>query len=151
MEKLYDAYVAGPFFNEEQLNSMQDLENLLESHNLKLYKPRVDAGVINKDSSPEKLKETFDNDLYGINYAKCIIANVTFKDTGTSFELGYAYANKIPIYLYNDESKSGRKINLMLGISAEATFNSLNDLDDFLSIPGQRLYLEDKVKNIELE
>ena len=127
------AYVAGPFFNEQQIESMEKIERVLEKHSIEMFRPRFDAGQIKemRNATNEDLKRVFNNDLNGLIDSDMIIANLTFKDTGTSFELGYAHALKLPVILFNDETVSGKKINLMLAAVADHYFNSIEELSAY--------------------
>ena len=51
MEKI-SFYVAGPFFNDEQLSSLETIEALLNKHNFSMFRPRIDAGKL--DAHPTK-------------------------------------------------------------------------------------------------
>lgn len=123
-------YVAGPFFSDVQTWSMCDIEKVLANNNVEMFRPRYDAGQIKnmQAATNEDLKRVFNNDIKGIDDCDAIIANLTFKDTGTAFEIGYAYAKGIPILLYNDQSISLKKVNLMLAAVAENFFNSIDEL-----------------------
>lgn len=130
----YDVYVAGPFFNQAQIDSMKSIEEILEKHNLTMFRPRLDAGQVDvKTASMKDLDLVFNNDVEGICNSNFILANLTYKDTGTSFEIGFAYGSHIPIILFNDTSVSGKKVNLMLATTSNANFNSLDDLDEYLT------------------
>lgn len=135
VKKKYDFYVAGPFFNEEQLESMSKIESILENHNKTMFRPRFDAGKIDlANASNYECYQTFKNDTLGIIMSKVILANTTYKDSGTSVEIGYAsLVNHTDIWLLNDTETSGRKVNLMLAQAADNSFSSYNELDEYLS------------------
>jgi len=145
------AYIAGPFFNEDQLKSMERLEDVLRRNHVSMFRPRFDAGQIKnmKNATNEDLRNVFEDDIHGIDTCDFIIANLTYKDTGTAFELGYAYATNKPVVLFNEEGISGKTVNLMLAAVADAYYNNLVELSDALrtnnldsKITGERLDIE---------
>ena len=135
VKKKYDFYVAGPFFNEDQLKSMEIVESILTKYNKTMFRPRYDAGKIDLlHASNYDCYQTFRNDLLGIEASKVILANTTFKDSGTSVEIGYADNLKhTDIWLLNDNETSGKMVNLMLAQAADNSFSSYNELDEYLS------------------
>ena len=135
VKKKYDFYVAGPFFNEEQLESMSKIESILEKHGKTMFRPRFDAGKIDlANASVYECYQTFKNDTLGIIMSKTILANTTYKDSGTSVEIGYAsLVDHTDIWLINDTETSGKKVNLMLAQAADNSFSSYNELDEYLS------------------
>lgn len=147
----YDFYVAGPFFNDEQNESMSKLENLLLDKGYKLFRPKYDAGKVDMKTAKDiDLTKIFNADVEGICNAKCILANITYKDTGTAFELGYSHGKHIPTLLYNDIAITGKKVNLMLSQTADAVFNSLDELSKWLD-DGSVETLDDKLKANKIE
>lgn len=127
----YDFYVAGPFFNDEQLISLAQIEALLESNNFTMFRPRVDAGMLPKNATKEQLKEVFEADVKAIDSCDFVIADTTYRDTGTSFEIGYAFATNKPVILFCDTACEG-KLNLMLAASCFRSFTSHEELNRFL-------------------
>lgn len=145
------AYVAGPFFNDDQVKSMERLEDVLKKAHVKMFRPRFDAGQIKnmKNATNQDLKDVFNEDIHGIDDCDFIIANLTYKDTGTAFELGYAFATNKPVVLFNEENISGKTVNLMLAAVADAYYDNIVDLSNALhtnklesEITGERLDIE---------
>ena len=60
----------------------------------------------------------FNNDIKQIKKADIIIANITSRDSGTLFEVGFAYALKKPILLF-DWLLNNKKPNLMLAFAGK--------------------------------
>ncbi|KFI68710.1 nucleoside 2-deoxyribosyltransferase [Bifidobacterium magnum] len=129
-EPIYDFYVAGPFFTNTEVESMERLEKVLQDRHKKLFMPRFAGG---QDSIAEDGgKAVFAKDVQAIRNSKAIIANLVDDDPGTLFEIGYAYALGKPVYLYNEGMEPGAKMNLMLVRSAKVILTGPADLEALL-------------------
>lgn len=106
-------YLAGPFFNEEQVERIEFIENATKEFNA--FSPRK-ASLITKDSTDNDMVETFKGNVDNIAMSDFVLAVYDGKDTGTMFECGYAYSKNIPI-LYFSETRN--KPNLMLAMSTK--------------------------------
>lgn len=124
-------YIAGPFFNDEQLSSLEMIETLLDKHGFSMFRPRIDAGKLDVHPTKENMKKVFMTDIKAIDHCTYVLADITYRDTGTSFEIGYAFAHHIPVILFCNEEK-GSKMNLMLAASCHKNFTSLLELDRYL-------------------
>src|SRR5690625_1391020 len=67
------------------------------------------------------------NDINQMNLCDALIAILddNYGDTGTAFEVGYAYAIGRPVYLYNP---SGNIINLMITDALHGYFESIDEI-----------------------
>lgn len=115
MTKTKKIYLAGPWFTEyssrienEAFEKYKEVEN---ESSYTLFRPRK-SGL----NSPY---ETFLQNLSEINKSDLIVALISEKDVGTSFEIGYARALGKDIILvgYIDDFK--RKTNLMLAFAGD--------------------------------
>ena len=131
MEKI-SFYVAGPFFNDEQLSSLETIEALLDKHGFSMFRPRIDAGKLDAHPTKENMKDVFMTDINAIDNCSYVLADITYRDTGTCFEIGYAFSRHIPVILFCNEEK-GSKMNLMLAASCHKNFTSLLELDKYLT------------------
>lgn len=125
-------YVAGPFFNDEQIASLESVENILIKNNFKMFRPRYDAGSLSKNVTKKEMQEVFTADVKAIDSCSMLLADITYRDTGTSFEIGYAFAKRIPVMLFCNTT-TGSKMNLMLAASCLKNFTSLEDLETFFN------------------
>lgn len=105
-------YIAAPFFTEDELQRVINIERVIDSQGLDYYSPRRD-GVL-KDMTPEERAKSAPN-IFKLNVRKIdecdgMVAILDTADTGTSWELGYAYRKK-PIIAYTSGSK---RLNVML-------------------------------------
>lgn len=109
-------YLASPFFNAEQLERVKYIEDMCSQLKNKVFSPRLDTLVTPNSDAKEK-QHAFDANLEGILDCDYMLAVTDGKDVGTMFEVGYAYANNIPI-LFFAETLGDRPFNLMLAQSA---------------------------------
>lgn len=97
MEKIY---IAAPFFNEDQLSVVVEIESILTRLNLEFYSPRS-VGVLNdmtKDERKKTMSDIYEENVRAIGECGVMIAVIEgesgARDTGTVFEVGYAVAMK---------------------------------------------------------
>lgn len=154
-------YIAGPFFNDRQVQLVMQIEQILEHNKISYYSPRKIP--LNTIADQPKLndaeaKKIFRKDVVEIDLCQCVIAIVDYllgspnaslgivtlegeapevvasgiriPDSGTVWEMGYAFAQDVPVYLYTDDPK--RKMNLMLTQSCEGVIKGMAMLGDFL-------------------
>ena len=120
MNKIYDFYLAGPFFNDQQIDMQEKIETLFSLANKKAFSPRLDAGKLSKDSSKKDMLKVFNADLEAIKNCKALFANISFRDTGTCVEIGYALSRDIPVILFwNDKMHDSEHVNLMLAMACK--------------------------------
>jgi nucleoside 2-deoxyribosyltransferase len=129
----YDIYLAGPFFNEEQIATIAAVEKFLEEHQFKFYSPRR-SGIVFKDLKPEEreaaAEQVFKANVDNIDDSTFILACIDDRDTGTAWELGYAYGSGDQNII--TFSGKGYGANVMLSQCAKAHLTTLADLFDFL-------------------
>ena len=132
--KIYDFYLAGPFFNQDQLDMQEKIEEMMVLHGKTCFSPRKDAGTLPKNATKEQMLDVFKADLEAIKSCKCLFANVSFRDTGTSVEIGYALSRDIPIVLYwNDKIHDSDHVNLMIAMACGGkVLNNWTDLSEYL-------------------
>ena len=123
----HDFYVAGPFFDPGQIAQMERLEAVLEAHGRTMFKPRFASDIAKV--GPEGC---FADDVAGIRTARAVIANLKGEDTGTMFEVGYAYALGLPVYGYYEGLTHTDRINLMISQSVSMVFSGPDDLAHWL-------------------
>lgn len=121
-------YIAGPFFDEEELNIITEAERILESRGLEFYSPRMHDDQEHEYQSPEWSKATFALDRDAIDKRRIVLAiyHGNYSDTGTAWECGYAYAKGIPVIVVH----AGDSSNLMVHESATANIN-MEDLKTY--------------------
>ena len=85
-------YLAGPFFNPKQIETIEAIENEFDKYGFDYFSPRKSGGVISHLSLEDRSKES--KRIYDSNVSAMIDANVLFaivdgRDTGTVYEMGY--------------------------------------------------------------
>lgn len=111
-------YFAGPLFAAAERNFNQELSQYIEQAGFAVYLPQNECKGITQ------AEEIFKRCIKGLDNAWCVIAVLdgADADSGTCFEVGYAYAKGIPVIgLRTDFRKSGDDgfVNLMLSKSVE--------------------------------
>ena len=84
-------YLAGPFFNPKQIETIEAIENEFDKYGFDYFSPRKSGGVISHLSLEDRSKES--KRIYDSNVSAMIDANVLFaivdgRDTGTVYEMG---------------------------------------------------------------
>lgn len=107
-------YIAAPFFKPEQVARVAHVERLLRALRATYYSPRQD-GVL-KDMAPQKrvmmAEVIFKTNVHWLNHCQAVLAILDDSDTGTVWEMGYAYhARKL---LIGWHSKVDATLNVML-------------------------------------
>lgn len=117
-------YLAGPLFTLAERNFNVLLARTLEEYGFEVWLPQ--------EHEPRELtaKTIFFEDVRGINQADVVVACMDGPDpdSGTCWEVGYAYAKDKIILAYrtdfrNSEDFAGSKYNLMLSQSATKEFS----------------------------
>lgn len=75
-------------------------------------------------------KKTFNSDVAAIDNSDAVVAilNGNYTDSGTCWEIGYAYAKNIPVIIVNLHDET---INLMISDSCHAYISSIKELEDY--------------------
>lgn len=114
-------YLAGPLFTMAEREWNVTLKRALESHDLKIWLPQEN------EPRDKTAQAVFLKDVEGIDWADGVIAIMdgADPDSGTSWEVGYAYAKKKPIILIRTDFRTNpdgfAPYNLMLTESADST------------------------------
>lgn len=128
-------YCAGPFFNPQQLATMESIEAVLERFDVELFKPRngaASAQKLNKDigagkdPSPQTRRQVFLDNVNNIDDADLLVALIDDRDIGTIFELGYACKAGVPVITFTNQSYG---MNLMLAESTLAHCKGVEQLN----------------------
>lgn len=127
--KMYDVYLAGPFFNDHQIEVLAGIEDLMDEFEMGYFSPRW-CGVIDEKSTDIEKRAIFHKDIESIQNSRYVFAITDGKDMGTLFECGYAFANNVPIVYIALELKG--PFNLMLAKSALRVVRSMDELRKML-------------------
>lgn len=126
-------YLAGPFFDDQQLTLIKQVEQSLADNPTvgSFFSPRLGAEDSAEDvGSARWAKATFDEDIKEINQAQVVVAILDYPhgnpDSGTAFEIGYAWRQGLPIVLLL--TNEGVAVNIMLSQAATAFLTNPSDL-----------------------
>ncbi len=119
------AYLAGPFFNKDQIEVIDKISSILSKYGVDIYNPKEECIYVKGQTDP---KDIFDMNMSAIDECSVIIAVTDGKDVGTLFECGYAYGRSVEIVYVWLNSKGG-KFNIMLKESARCVCLSYEDIE----------------------
>lgn len=131
-----NVYIAGPFFNDAQIERVVNIEELLVSMGIEFFSP-MRHGVLNVETQ-DKAQSIFDGNVSAMDKASTIIAIIDDRDTGTIWEMGYAYATEKDIITYTTQEHG---LNIMLAKSVRAHCETILKLSFALNDPNyNRIY-----------
>jgi len=109
-------YVAGPLFTPGQRALLEDIDALCREVGFDTYLPHRDAGVFDRDGDSRPF---FEGDLRALEEAALVVAVLDGcdVDSGTAWEMGYAYALGRPLLGYLTDVRIARprtQINPMI-------------------------------------
>lgn len=91
-KKALTVYLAGPFFDEDQVATIKKLETLIESLGFEVYSPSRDGKKLDSTTdTPELRAEVFKDNVDHLSTADVMVAVIDDKDTGTVWEMGCRY------------------------------------------------------------
>lgn len=124
-------YLASPFFNEAELERVDRVKEILDARGLEVFSPKEHQNPQFEFGSMEWRRATFKNDVDHIDWCDVVVAIISqgnYDDSGTAWELGYAYATNKPVVLVN---VTGETINLMIADSLHALITSYEELKEY--------------------
>ena len=124
-------YLASPFFDNAELERVDKVKEILDSKGLEVFSPKEHQNEHLEFGSIEWRKATFENDVKHIDWCDVVVAIIckgNYDDSGTAWELGYAYATNKPVVLVNI---TGETINLMIADSIHALITSYDELREY--------------------
>ncbi|MGG0670800.1 nucleoside 2-deoxyribosyltransferase [Sporosarcina koreensis] len=121
-------YLASPFFNDKEIEYLEQVEKILDEKGLKVFSPFRQTAASEVGSRQWSI-ETFMDDIKHIKWAEVVVGiyHGNYSDSGTAWELGYAYATDKPVISVH----VGTNSNLMVheGSHANITLEELKDYD----------------------
>ena len=124
-------YLASLFFDDAELERVDKVKEILDSKGLEVFSPKEHQNEHLEFGSIEWRKATFENDVKHIDWCDVVVAIIckgNYDDSGTAWELGYAYATNKPVVLVNI---TGETINLMIADSIHALITSYDELKEY--------------------
>lgn len=97
-------YIAGPFFNEDQVALVEAIEAVLTFNNMPFYSPRSEGVLFHmtQEEKAARMKYIFDKNIEMLDKCDKVVAIIDNYDTGTVFEIGYAFAKEKKIITVTD-------------------------------------------------
>lgn len=120
-------YIAAPFFNEEQIKVVQNIEDMLEREEIEFFSPRSE-GTLKQMSHEERVRnmgKVFDSNIAHMDWCTTAIAVIDGYDKGVLFEMGYLFATGKRIISYTSNYKG---INVMLNEAIDFHCESISGL-----------------------
>ncbi|MDW7733204.1 MAG: nucleoside 2-deoxyribosyltransferase [Methanolobus sp.] len=118
-------YLAGPLFSRAERDFNLYLRDRLVEIGFKVFLPQEDGDDTLSSRLEEKMRNIFINDVKGIDESDIVLAVLdggSDVDSGTAWEMGYAYAKGIPVLgLKTDFRTFGDEgiVNLMMEMSVK--------------------------------
>lgn len=107
---MYDVYLAGPFFNKRERELINQARDILRERGFEVFVPQEhfvpDGETMSNDVWGEAVFEMDKNAIWNSKYLVAIYHGM-YSDSGTAWEIGYAYAlNKkiLIVCITNDQS-----------------------------------------------
>ena len=110
------AYIAGALFSKGERIFLEEIAKICKEIGLETFLPHRDAGL------GEDVEEIFKKDFSGLDKCDILVAvlNGSDLDSGTAWEIGYAYSRKIKIIgIIDDIRISKDRLNVMIANSVE--------------------------------
>ena len=133
-----NVYLAGPFFSENQIEIVKDLNKALQKNETigNIFVPmehQMNDGDLVEFTSPWA-KAVAMNDYKNVRESDIVVAIVDFDgqdmDSGTAAEIGYAYAIGRQVFLYHAKNHD-MMVNLMATEVAKAYFTNLEEIEKY--------------------
>ena len=129
-------YIAGPLFTQGERDLLEQIDGLCRKHGFQTYLPHRDAGVFVRGETPSRF--FFDKDVVELEKADLVIAvlNGIEVDSGTAWEMGYAYARAKRLIGYVSDSRRydpAQQLNPMVINSLGWLAQSLEELEAMLT------------------
>lgn len=134
MFKKLHVYLASGWFSPDQDKQLTKLEKIFDDRSdwIDLASPRR-IFVCPPNASLELQEEVFQGNMHHIRECDFTLVNTTYRDIGTIWEAGAAYALGRKIVYFCEGLPPGAKFNLMLSRSGIKVCTSFEQLEDYLN------------------
>ena len=131
-------YLAGPFFNEAEIQNIEYAEHVLTARGVEIFSPMRHEVRSEEPGSTAWARKIFEMDRKAILEADVMVAMYygNYSDSGTAWECGYACALGKPVVLVHADPEADA--NIMMHASARSNL-SLRELEtyDFETLPAR--------------
>lgn len=124
-------YLASPFFNDTEMVNMNTVLTVLRAKGLEVFAPYEGSKDLAGFGTEQWKEKVFRLDVDNIDDADIVVSIINYgnvDDTGTAWELGYAYVKGKPIIVVD---LSNSTINLMVAQSLHAHLTSIEELFNY--------------------
>lgn len=123
----FRVYLAGPLFSDAEKAYNLHIASVLEEHRFAVYLPQL-VGDDTHCRDREAHREIFATHLHALDHSDLVVSVVdgADADSGTAWEMGYAYARGIPVVAIRTDFRMvgyHERVNLMLEQSARVVDN----------------------------
>ena len=128
-------YLAGPFFNDEEVKNIELAESVCKEKGLEYFSPMRNS-VDSEPGTSEWAKKIFEVDKEEIGKADVVVAMYygNNSDSGTAWECGYASAIGKPVVLVHTHRDSDSNLMMHCGATTNIYLDELADYD-FTTMP----------------
>lgn len=132
MSESNHVYIAGALFTPAQRQRLEQIDEICKNHGHTTYLPHRDGGVFDRgEANPE---DFFEVDRNAIDESDLMVAMLNGPpfDSGTVWEMGYAYAEGVELVgIIEDERVFDipNQVNPMLVGSVDVIYRSIEKLD----------------------
>jgi nucleoside 2-deoxyribosyltransferase len=128
-ENMTRVYLASPFFNDVEIENLSKAEKILREKGLYVFSPREHEVREGNVGNPAWSLATFTNDIRGIDSCEYVVALYygNYSDSGTAWEIGYAFATNKPVIVVH----FGDSSNLMIHEGCHSNLMSLQELSEY--------------------
>lgn len=130
------AYIAAPFFNQEQNELLDEILTETKAVGINVYSPR-DECLYDPETGMEGAEKIVEDNIDAIKSCDVLIGIMNGKDVGTLMEIGVAHALGKQIGLIWNKPPEGMKFNLMLAAMAEFTCTSVQEYCELMDLAAE--------------
>lgn len=120
MKSRLKAYIAGPLCTAQEREFLEKIDSMCKELRLATFLPHRECGLWKEGKD---VKEIAKGDLDGFQNCNLLIANLNGFNVGagTAWEMGYAYAKKIPIIAIKTDKKPENSVEEISAIISGLT------------------------------
>lgn len=135
-KKINSIYLAGPFFNEEEIKNIEYAERVLKERGLPFFSPMRALFEEAEQGTPEWARLVFNKDVEEIEKADAVVTLYygSNGDTGTAWECGYAFSLGKPVILVHAKKEGDSNLMMHCGCTTNIFLEDLASFD-FESMP----------------
>jgi len=115
-------YIASPFFNKEQLDTVTEIEKALDNSGINYFSPRSEGVLIEMtdEERENKFKNIYNSNILHMEECNTMIAVIDDWDTGVCVEIGYYIKSAKAIFTYS-ANNYGLNVMVRQGVTSHNT------------------------------